>query len=635
MKCRTFLFKACKRIRRFSETCFPYHAFSYRASYADPWAVLSHWIEQSPYDNSIDLKQVLPSSDIKRVLHKADQYCSKSFDLLGSGLHTFSRDVNWHLDFKSGFQWPPNLVHTRIRSNTPDFADLKIPWELSRFHHSVTMALAYRLTESQSYLENLKQQIASWIEDNKTGFGVNWACPMDVAIRAINWMAAIALIGDRFSTKQDSQFISLFVKSLWDHGCFLRDHLEWNGPVADSGANHLLTNLVGLFSVGCFFSDTRKGLGWLRYGHKHISNQTERQVLSDGVHFERSPAYHRLCTELLLWSKSLAKCFSYPFSDSFSDKLFGMQCFAVSCMKPSGAASLFGDNDTGRLLKPSASPSFDFTYLAANLKDKNSFFSLDRFLLDGTNCFSPCMSRKTAFPNGGLYLLSNNVATLFVRAGDIAYDGTHAHNDQLSFELTLGNQDIFVDRGTGSYLPKHRNVFRSTSAHNTFQINNAEQNRLGPGLFQMKDDTKTIVTEYDLCRLKAHHSGFKSLQRHTALYYREFLLAEDSLTILDSLSALQNGDSIVWHFHLAPYLIAENTDDGVRILSADGRSLCRVLPFRGANCIIKKVMHSVGYGEFSEAYTLHFSCRTSNTKVNSFLFNLTWSYSSAEGQNIE
>ena len=67
-------------------------------------------------------------------------------------------------------------------------ADVKVPWELSRFHHLPTFGQAYLLTDDLKYALEFKNQIEDWIKKNPIEMSVNWTCTMDVAIRACNWI---------------------------------------------------------------------------------------------------------------------------------------------------------------------------------------------------------------------------------------------------------------------------------------------------------------------------------------------------------------------------------------------------------------------------------------------------------------
>jgi hypothetical protein len=100
--------------------------------------------------------------------------------------------------------------------------------------------------------------------------------------------------------------------------------------------------------------------------------------------------------------------------------------------------------------------------------------------------------------------------------------GGHAHNDQLSFELSLGGTRLVVDPGTYVYtpLPAERNRFRSTVMQNTLAVPGGEPNvpPVGPGaLFRLRvDETQEVVAfgeqEFVGVRANRHYQHRRTLQ---------------------------------------------------------------------------------------------------------------------------
>ena len=112
--------------------------------------------------------------------------------------------------------------------------------------------------------------------------------------------------------------------------------------------------------------------------------------------------------------------------------------------------------------------------------------------------------RFYAYPDFGLYIYRSEHFYLAIRYGTIGQNGNggHAHNDQLSFELSIKDHDFLVDGGSFLYtpLPEIRNEFRSTRAHNTISICGFEQNRWEEGfngLFSMKNDVQNRILNYN------------------------------------------------------------------------------------------------------------------------------------------
>ena len=71
--------------------------------------------------------------------------------------------------------------------------------------------------------------------------------------------------------------------ALAGHAGFLRRHLE-----SDVGGNHLIKNLKALAGLAVFFGDEPL----LRRSLRRLTAQLAVQVLPDGGHYERAPAYH-------------------------------------------------------------------------------------------------------------------------------------------------------------------------------------------------------------------------------------------------------------------------------------------------------------------------------------------------------
>jgi len=93
------------------------------------------------------------------------------------------------------------------------------------------------------------------------------------------------------------------------------------------------------------------------------------------------------------------------------------------------------------------------------------------------------------YPDFGVFLFRSPRLYLAVRCGSIGQNGIggHAHNDQLSLELSLDGVDLIADPGTYLYtpLPERRNAYRSSRAHFGPQLEGHEPGRLDLGLFQL------------------------------------------------------------------------------------------------------------------------------------------------------
>ena len=102
------------------------------------------------------IKKEYPNS-IEQTISDADEICEHIFDLLGSGKTKLGKEIDWHLDFKSGFRWDPKTYYlgTGKHVTLNDPSDVKVPWELSRCQHFIALGKAYWYNK-QSKMQNAK-----------------------------------------------------------------------------------------------------------------------------------------------------------------------------------------------------------------------------------------------------------------------------------------------------------------------------------------------------------------------------------------------------------------------------------------------------------------------------------------------
>src|SRR3989442_824413 len=218
------------------------------------------------------LRQVVPvaTGDDPVMLRMGREALEGRVEILGYGLLDFScrgvdggRRIAWNLDPTSGATWPlpsPRVATTGTRGLT---GEIKIPWELSRGHHWVALASAYALSRDRSYLDALKEQWKDWLRANPAEHGVNWLVPMEVAIRAINWLWTLSILERATGADCGSDEIR---RSLKEHGIFIDARLEYSERPSD----HYLGDLVGLLYLGLAFRTSFLGRRWLRLAHSRF-----------------------------------------------------------------------------------------------------------------------------------------------------------------------------------------------------------------------------------------------------------------------------------------------------------------------------------------------------------------------------
>lgn len=299
--------------------------------------------------------------------------------------------IDWQLDFKSGYRWKESTwyLDIEIPSNCVG-ADIKVPWELARCQHLPQLALAYTaenyewLGNKERYAREFRNQVLDFLANNPPGYGVNWRCTMDVAIRITNWLIAYDLFvaaGELF----DTDFKVLFCRSAREHALHIAGNLEWS----ESGrSNHYLSNVVGLLAVAVYLPISAETDAWAGWALRELVLEVEGQFDSDGCNREGSTNYHRLSAEMAIygaafscrllnsrkhvvmagmrrvpglsgWGGRPRSMLDRVAQDVMADgmpvwfwqRLHGMGKFVTAISKPDGWMPQVGDNDSGRFLK--------------------------------------------------------------------------------------------------------------------------------------------------------------------------------------------------------------------------------------------------------------------------------------------
>jgi uncharacterized heparinase superfamily protein len=509
----------------------------------------------------------IPAEAIRK---EADHVLAHRVDLLGSGLVDLGAEIDWHRDFKTGYRWPEHFYQDVEVTRLDDSSDAKVPWELSRCHHLLTLARAARMFEEESYASEVEAQLVSWLDRNPPAIGINWVNPMEVAIRAVNLIWALATL-EEWRPCEHALRERLITSLRW-HGRHIHANLEGT-PYLRS--NHYLSDILGLLVLGWVFKGDPDAPSWFRLAHREFEREILKQVYSDGVSFESSLSYHGLVIEILLVARHIARSADKPFSRRFDDRLLRMLEVSRTVRHDNGRIPLFGDQDSGRVLPAGFArpPTHDnLLWLgAAEFEGRRPLngpvhaevawtFGVEAWRSAAAFAESP-EPTSAAFREGGLYVLRSDRTQVVIRCGDVGQNGFggHSHNDMLSYELSVDGIPLVVDSGTYSYTSDvdARNYFRSTRAHNTLMVDGAEIHPIDPNrVFELRRFASLRVERVnlkgDILEFVASHDGFRRCPPPVK-HQRTFSLntARDELIVLDDVDG--HGDHVIESFvHVAP-----------------------------------------------------------------------------------
>ena len=573
-------------------------------------------------------------SELKDLLVDADLSVKKQFRILGEKVD-FTEFIDWHLDPRHNHRFDAGELHSRIKQCDPAGGfDIKYPWELSRLQHLPRLSLAFLLTRDRKYVKALVEQVDDWITRNPVGFGPNWACTMDVGIRAANLALAVALVAREI---HDGDFAVKLVCSLIQHGRFISGHLEWSDEVT---SNHYLADIAGLAVLGFLLEkEISEASDWFRFAREELATEIEKQVYPDGWDFEASTAYHRLVMECFLVPAIMMERGGEPMSDKYRERLRLMTGFVRDITLPDGSFPLIGDNDSGLFVSLQPRHTGNLNYLLALA---SAYLGNPPLKLEGVELAPEILwlvgdvgrGRFEAFefhdrpisseyPDGGLWSLRSKDGSdlLTFRLGSLGQNGNggHAHNDQLSVTIWFDKKPVIVDPGSACYTsdPEKRNLYRSTKSHATISIGDEEQNRFVEGnLFTLPQETEyepaELIEQDESAKITGTLRGYGPWSSDDVRFTRtiNYLRPRRGFEITDKLilSGEATGQIVQWNFPLAPGLrVKESSPGQSSIEDENGVIVAHLLYLPGWRLKMDATMYSPAYGEEVPNITMRFT----------------------------
>jgi len=482
-----------------------------------------------------------------------------AWTLLGFGEQCFGEHIQWTRDPLSYYVWPLDY-HRDLRLMRGDGSDVRVLWELNRLGHFITLARAYSLIKDERYSTEFFTQLRSWADQNPYGRGPNWSCAMEVALRAINLLAAFETF--RHSPQLNTDFLTFFLQLLQQHGNYIRRNLEFS-YIATS--NHYLSDVVGLLWLGLLLPELRSAREWREFGLDQTLNEMDKQVLADGVDFEASTGYHRFVTELLLYSFALCRTNNVEIDKRYWSRLHQMLSYIRAYLRPDGFAPLIGDADSGEVLPIRHRRADDHAYL---LQIGAVVFNDHELTAEA--------AASQAFPQAGTNIMRDRDLYLCFNTSGAGINGrgSHGHNDALSVEVSAGGRPFIVDPGTYVYSAdlQKRHEFRSTAYHSTVQIDGNEQNTISRDLpFVIGNEAQPRVLEWktgdDFDKVVAEHYGYAPVTHRRSVTFNK---RERSWLIEDEFSG--DGDHLYEvRFHFDAGLDVTASDTSVQSRAGDVR----------------------------------------------------------------
>ena len=409
----------------------------------------------------------------------------------------------------------------------------------------------------------------SWQASTGFGRGDAWH-PYPAALRAWSWC------GLHHDLVAGSDIEPDFIARLAAHAGFLRRHLEY-----DVGGNHLIKGLKALVGLAIFFVDERL----LRLVTRRLTRQMARQVLADGGHYERAPAYHCQVLADLVDVADLLRAAGQTPPGEITAAVDRMRHWLGAVLTPNGQVPLLNDGypvdrEFLAALRPAPAP-----VTAAN----------SVLVLPETG-----LVRAVA---GGWHLLAD------VGPPCPPSLPAHAHADTLSCLVHVDKVPLLADTGTSTYEPGPvRRYERSTAAHSTVQVDGTDSTEVW-GVFRAGRRARVsglaVHTDPSGITCEAVHDGFRCLPGRP-LHHRRWSLTRDGLRVEDTVTGRGRHEIVVrWQLAVGT---AVRAADGMAVVTGPAGAFSVTIAATAPVLLTAEIRPvAAGFGSTSDATVL--TCR--------------------------
>lgn len=556
---------------------------------------------------------VPPGADVASCVAAADRIVDGHYDLFALRGVQLGATPRWNRDPKTGVEAPMRFGKLLNYRDPRLVGDIKYVWELNRHLHLVTLAQAYAVTAEPRYFAVVRQHLESWFADCPCPLGPNWSSALEAALRLISWSAAWQLLGGgNGPLLAESANVGLrtrWLRAVYEHASFVHGYFS----LYSSANNHLIGEAAGLYVAAITWPYWQQAGVWRAEAKRILERETLLQNGQDGVNLEQAVAYQRFELELLILCWLAGEANGDTYSVPFRSRIEAMLEFLASIMDVKGNVPMIGDSDDAIVVRLDHRPQFcgfrsllatgallfqraDFKYKAGPLDERTRWLMKDADAayraLDATRVRLPV---RRPFSEGGYYVLGCDFETpheirLIADAGPVGYQtiAAHGHADALSFTLSVGGIEFFIDPGTYAYHTQGvwRRYFRGTAAHNTLRVDGRDQSQPGGNFMWVKKakaecDFWSSDEERDV--FEGWHDGYLDLS-DPVLHRRRIMLEKRArrVVIEDALEA--RGTHTVELFLHCGEACQVHEDPQGYIVRRGSSQICVILPAAGDGC---------------------------------------------------
>ncbi|UCF79356.1 MAG: alginate lyase family protein [Candidatus Eiseniibacteriota bacterium] len=534
----------------------------------------------------------LESSQASALLEEAAAAVAHRVPVLGHQYDLGAR-IDWHFDYRLNRRCPVRYW-SLIDLKNPDFEEsIRWVWYLNRHKHLGVLGRAYSVSGNKEFAQEIVDQLCGWTEQNPPEVGVNWAASLEIALRLLSWLWALYPLRDFDGLTPKAQ------RAVMESVELQMRHMFRNLSTFSSANNHLIAQGMTLFLVGTLLPWMRGAARWKEKGLSILWSELLTQTFTDGVSREQSLHYHCFVVEMYSVVLLFARRNGIQVPERVRERFSGMCEFLLDVSTREGKMPDVGDSDDQTVML-SESPRVLLRCLmacGAYLTENEDFFGRvyevphdlafllggegSEFVKKGSHSARAEASRgearsSKAFSESGYYVLSGEKGGVETRCvfdcGELGLGTTaaHGHADCLSVTLDSGGREILIDPGTFTYhsLPEWRAYFRSTSAHNTVNIDGQSQaDMVGPFVWRSRATPRLEDLALESCfdLVAGSHDGYMRLADPVSIRRVLVFVKPSFLIIVDELSA-RGRHEYEQNFHFGGSVSLDRAAGAARVL---------------------------------------------------------------------
>jgi hypothetical protein len=567
--------------------------------------VWRHRPPSPPVPNRSRAAPVVPAELTERVdpearaalVAEAEELLNGRWMMFGRQRHDMHADVDWYLDFVGGRRAPEEVYSLGIdHRDEARVGNIKFVWEPARHHHLTLLAMAYALTDDERFAVRVDRELRNYWAATPFLRGIHWTSGIELGIRLLAWTWIRRLLDHWPAAPALFEDNPVFV----DH---LGRHQQWIASLGSHGSsanNHVIAEAAGQFVAASAFPRFEDSRRWQHAAAEQLAQELSSQTFADGSNRELASDYHGFVLELGLVAWVEAVLVAHPVAPRLAEPLAAamdaLQVMVDSAGRPHRQAD--SDDAHGLLVDPVDYHRWASLLRTAPLVVEPAGWWVDPDRLGGSGSgadvrsavFASCVAnraeprprggwaardaqrgsavegaRPAQLPEAGLTFLRRpgrhpaprGSSPLEPRAdiwccidhGPHGYLSTaaHAHADALAIEVRVDGVEVVADPGTYCYHgePEWRDHFRSTAAHATVMLDDADQSKMaGPFLWATKAVTHleaaTGLDDGAVAMVQASHDGYRSIG---LLHRRRVELHRNvgALVVVDAFHRIGNG----------------------------------------------------------------------------------------------